>query len=578
MSTRLIDRDDDWEGILDFPQNRTLYVDQFSGDGPILDNAYDVFSARDMDTVFEKFHPEKEIELHNEDGEYVSEQFHFRSIDDFEDEQLIAQSELLSTEESKINTYNDIIRQIEKNKNLRSILSDESTRDAVKHTLAILLNELQQRQVTEHPISEENFVLLKGIVKHVENMDPSRKAAKNVFLSDVYYADLRQKLNNDLLLWTSILEQGKSDLNEMLKACKSGREKAELNLQNNLLQIHEDTYQLEVTYRTLDSFFANVGQPNTDFLTLMDVSKKELLSNDSEGSLAIQKELKKHYDALSLKNSYSLFVIPGYLGDTSILREWAKTAHNKKVLLVTDFKDCESFKTLKDELEDAHLQGHDVFLSNVVVTCNYLLGRKKSELAYEDDDVYIPGSGALAGRMVNTKEIVIAQGVVGKDFGILDGVQGTRLNLLKAEIAVLVDQGVVPLIESEGRTIAISNRSLYNGSAFSLQEYPIVRVLDWVNKVLMNYMHEIALETWDPYISPKKLDSKIRDFLDHYRGYQLLFSGYKLNSPPKQDPKTKIVSVDISITPFFAAKNFVIKLEADNKNYMSANTSVERQP
>lgn len=578
MSTRLIDRDDDWEGILDFPQNRTLYVDQFSGDGPILDNAYDVFSARDMDTVFEKFHPEKEIELHNEDGEYVSEQFHFRSIDDFEDEQLIAQSELLSTEESKINTYNDIIRQIEKNKNLRSILSDESTRDAVKHTIAILLNELQQRQVTEHPISEENFVLLKGIVKHVENMDPSRKAAKNVFLSDVYYADLRQKLNNDLLLWTSILEQGKSDLNEMLKACKSGREKAELNLQNNLLQIHEDTYQLEVTYRTLDSFFANVGQPNTDFLTLMDVSKKELLSNDSEGSLAIQKELKKHYDALSLKNSYSLFVIPGYLGDTSILREWAKTAHNKKVLLVTDFKDCESFKTLKDELEDAHLQGHDVFLSNVVVTCNYLLGRKKSELAYEDDDVYIPGSGALAGRMVNTKEIVIAQGVVGKDFGILDGVQGTRLNLLKAEIAVLVDQGVVPLIESEGRTIAISNRSLYNGSAFSLQEYPIVRVLDWVNKVLMNYMHEIALETWDPYISPKKLDSKIRDFLDHYRGYQLLFSGYKLNSPPKQDPKTKIVSVDISITPFFAAKNFVIKLEADNKNYMSANTSVERQP
>ena len=578
MSTRLIDRDDDWEGILDFPQNRTLYVDQFSGDGPILDNAYDVFSARDMDTVFEKFHPEKEIELHNEDGEYVSEQFHFRSIDDFEDEQLIAQSELLSTEESKINTYNDIIRQIEKNKNLRSILSDESTRDAVKHTIAILLNELQQRQVTEHPISEENFVLLKGIVKHVENMDPSRKAAKNVFLSDVYYADLRQKLNNDLLLWASILEQGKSDLNEMLKACKSGREKAELNLQNNLLQIHEDTNQLEITYRTLDSFFANVGQPNTDFLTLMDVSKKELLSNDSEGSLAIQKELKKHYDALSLKNSYSLFVIPGYLGDTSILREWAKTAHNKKVLLVTDFKDCESFKTLKDELEDAHLQGHDVFMSNVVVTCNYLLGRKKSELAYEDDDVYIPGSGALAGRMVNTKEIVIAQGVVGKDFGILDGVQGTRLNLLKAEIAVLVDQGVVPLIESEGRTIAISNRSLYNGSAFSLQEYPIVRVLDWVNKVLMNYMHEIALETWDPYISPKKLESKIRDFLDHYRGYQLLFSGYKLNSPPKQDPKTKIVSVDISITPFFAAKNFVIKLEADNKNYMSANTSVERQP
>ena len=74
--------------------------------------------------------------------------------------------------------------------------------------------------------------------------------------------------------------------------------------------------------------------------------------------------------------------------------------------------------------------------------------------------------------------------------------------------------------------------------------------------------------------STQKLKDKIQDFLNHYQGYQNFFSKYKLGDP-KQDPKTKIVTVDISITPFFAAKNFVIKLEADNKDYMGADTAVE---
>ena len=575
MSTRLIDRNDDWEEIIDFPQNRTLYVDQFSGDGPILANAYDAFSAQDLTMVFDYFHPEKEIELHNEEGEYVTELFRFRSIEDFEDEQLIAQSELLTAEEAKINTHNDIIRQIERNKALRNTLSDEAAREELKRTIASLLAELQQRQTSETPVQEEAFLLLKGIVQHVENLDPNRKAVKNIFLSDDFYADARQKLNNDLTLWASILERGQSDLNEMVEACKSGREKAELSLQNNLLQIHEDARALEVTYRALETFFANAGQESEECLFLMNVNIDDMRSSDSDGSIAIQKELKRHYDTLSLRNSYSLFVVPGYIGDAPILREWAKIARRNKVLMVTDFKDCPSFKILEDELEEATLQGNDNYLANVVVTCNYLLGRKKSELANENDDIYIPSSAALAGRMANTREIAIAQGVVGMDFGLMDGVKGTRLKLIKSEIAALIDQGVVPMIENEGRTYALSNRTLYHGSAFSLQEYPIVRVLDWVNKVLMNYIHEIANENWEKYNSPPKLQKRIREFLDHYR--ELLFASYELGNP-EQDPESKIVTVDISIKPFFATKGLIIKLEADNKNYMSASVSEDRQP
>ena len=42
------------------------------------------------------------------------------------------------------------------------------------------------------------FQLLKGLIKGVENMDPRRKAVKNIFLSDAAYNEARKKLKNEL--------------------------------------------------------------------------------------------------------------------------------------------------------------------------------------------------------------------------------------------------------------------------------------------------------------------------------------------------------------------------------------------
>ena len=78
----------------------------------------------------------------------------------------------------------------------------------------------------------------------------------------------------------------------------------------------------------------------------------------------------------------------------------------------------------------------------------------------------------------------------------------------------------------------------------------------------MNYVHEVALENWDPYNSPDKLKAKIQDFLNDYQGFGKLFQKYEIKEP-KQDPKTKRISVDLNLTPYFAAKNFVIKLSAN---------------
>ena len=406
------------------------------------------------------------------------------------------------------------------------------------------------------------FQMVKGLIKGVENMDPRRKAVKNIFLSDAAYADNRKKLKNELELWVNILEAGGTDPMQIIEQCQAKRDKAEQNLKSNLFNVHEEVKKLEVTYRSLDSFFANAGQGKIDCITLMNVNKEELEYHDSEDTLALRDELERYYDRLSLKNNYSLMVVPGYLGDANTVRMWADSAYRNKVMFITDFKDSQNFSMLKDELDDANLQGQEARMANVVMTCNYLLGRKKSELADEDDDLYIPASAALAGRMTNTEEIVIAQGAAGKKYGTLSNVKGARLDLRKSEIAALIDQGVIPMVEEDGRTMAFSNRSLYNGATIGLQEYPIVRVFDWIGKVFQNFFNDEAFINWNSSVKAE-LQQAVHDFLSDYKGPGKLIENYNLKGI-NQDPKTKDIHIEVELKPFFAAKNFFIELTGHN--------------
>lgn len=406
------------------------------------------------------------------------------------------------------------------------------------------------------------FQLIKGLIKGAENMDPRRKAVKNVFLNDSTYDDSRRKFKSELAMWIDVLESGSTDPMQLIDMCNARCEKAQENLSNNLFNIHEEIRDLEVAYRSLDAFFANAGQSKVDCLTLMNIDKGELATHDSEDTVAVRDELEKYYDRLSLKNNYSLLVVPGYLGDGDTVRMWAQTAYRNKVILVTDFKDSLNFSMLKEELDDANLQGQDVQLANVVMTCNYLLGRRKSELAKEDDDTYIPASAALAGRMTNTEDVVIAQGVAGKKYGTLNNAKGARMELRKSEIAATIDQGVVPIVEEDGRVMAFSNRSLYNGATLGLQEYPVVRVFDWIGKVFQNFFNDEAFINWNPSVKAE-LQQAVHDFLSDYKGPGRLIENYNLKGI-NQDPKTKDISVQVELKPFFAAKNFLIELTGHN--------------
>lgn len=433
--------------------------------------------------------------------------------------------------------------------------------------------ELQERQTVANPVELlqkslsgldkfGGFQLLKGLIKGVENMDPRRKAIKNVFLNDSAYEDARNRLKNELSLWVEILESGGKDPMEIVDSCKEECQKAERNLSENLFCIHDEIRNLETTYRSLDAFFANAGQGKVDCITLMNVNKEELGDHDSEDTQAVRDELERYFDRLNLKNNYSMLVVPGYLGDAETVRMWAQTAYRNKVIMLTDFKDSMNFEMLKEELDDASLQGTDPYLGNIVMTANYILGRKKSELACEDEDLFIPASGALAGRMSNTEETVIAQAAAGKRYGTLDNVKGARMDLRKSEIAALIDLGVIPMVEEDGRTMAFSNHTLYNGASKGLQEYSIVRVFDWIGKVFENYCNDHAMEIWTPAIK-SEITQDIHSFLSDYKGPGGIIEKYT-NLKVDQDPKTKDISINVEITPYFAAQNFFIELTGRN--------------
>lgn len=406
------------------------------------------------------------------------------------------------------------------------------------------------------------FQMLKGLIKGVENMDPRRKAIKNVFLNDKPYADARKRLKNEISQWVEILESGGKDPMEIIDSCKKKCEKAERNLSENLFCIHDEIRNLETTYRSLDAFFANAGQGKVDCITLMNINKEELSEHDSEDTLAIRDELERHYDRLNLKNNYSMLVVPGYLGEAETIRMWAQTAYRNKVIMLTDFKDSMNFEMLKEELDDASLQGTDPYLGNIVMTANYILGRKKSDLAGEDDDLYIPASGALAGKMSNTEDTIIAQPSAGNRYGTLDNVKGARMDLRKSEIEAIINLGVIPIVEEAGRTMAFSNHTLYNGASKGLQEYSIVRVFDWIGKVFQNYCNEHAMEIWTPQIK-SEITQDIHNFLSDYKGPGGIIEKYT-NLKVDQDPKTKDININVEITPYFAAQNFFIELTGRN--------------
>ena len=410
------------------------------------------------------------------------------------------------------------------------------------------------------------FNAIRGFLPDADNLNPARKAAKNVFLTDKRFADKRETLKNDIKGWLALLDEGHGTATEFAASCKEKEEKYTSVLKQGITDALYATQNLERSYRELDSFFKTANTDKVKNLRIINVVKEDIADPDSGFAGEVENLLRNGFDRLSLKDCYSLVCVPGNVFQDKVsLLQWAKMAFKYKVMLITDHADEFSFDDLQANTEV--YKDSDAELQNVIMTANWIVGREAEKMSIDEEDAnafYIAPSAALCGKLYD-ETANMAQGAGGKKYGTIDGVKGVKLDLLKSEIAALMDNQVIPMVYSEGRVMAFNNTTLYNGDNTAMKEYPIVRVFDWVKKVLMNFVHEVALENWDPYNSPKNLKAKIQAFLNDYKGYGNLFQNYEIKEPT-QDPVTKRITCDISLTPFYSAKNFVIKVSADKKD------------
>ncbi|SDG07262.1 DUF5458 family protein [Chitinophaga filiformis] len=401
------------------------------------------------------------------------------------------------------------------------------------------------------------FDLLEGTIEGVQNLSPERKARRNIFLTESSKKGERDKLKKTLELWEKVLTEAQ-DLPDMVSFCTEHSEQAERVLNNNLGEAIEVTRELEQSYRNVALFFKNTESDKVKNVAFINVELDQLKDLDNTRFIdAIHQELVSNYDRLDLRDNYSLLVLPGYLGSNKVLEKWAKIAYENKVMLVTDFSHLDAPDDVMEMFEIANLTGGEIHRSNVMMTCNWLVGRGKFDEINEQDNLYVPPSGALAGKVYRT---LMSQVTAGKKFGGMNEVDGVRFELKKSEIASLEKMGLIPMVKEYGKVMAFSAKTLFNGDNIGLQTYSVVRVFDYVTKVLMDFLNRRAFENFNAN-TRKDLMKQIIRFLDSITGPEKLIEDFNVRKF-EQDPIQKDrIHLNIHLKPYFPAKNFMIKME-----------------
>jgi len=383
------------------------------------------------------------------------------------------------------------------------------------------------------------FELLESAIENVQNVNPERKARRNIFLSEANKAKERETLKKTLELWLNVLSD-----NALLT--------------KNLAYAVDATKELEANYRTVALFYKNTEEDKVKNVTIVNATLEQLKDLDNTRFIdAIHAELTDNYDRLDLRNNYSILVIPGYLGSNAVLEKWAKIAHSNKVMLVTDFQHLDEPDDVMEMFDEANHTGGDVYRSNVLMTCNWLVGRGRFEELQEADDLFVPPSAALAGKIYKT---LMSQVTAGKKFGGINEVEGVKFDLKKSEIANLESLGLIPMVNEYGKVMAFSAKTLFNGDNIGLQTYSVVRVFDYVTKVLMDFLNRRAFENYSS-VTRKEIMGQIVRFLDSITGPYKLIEKFEIKRFEQDAIQKDKIHLDIHMTPYFPAKNFLIKMD-----------------
>ncbi|MBG0503633.1 DUF5458 family protein [Elizabethkingia anophelis] len=422
----------------------------------------------------------------------------------------------------------------------------------------------QQQQhsgVKSNPLNELNkvggFGFVETVIDGIANMNPTRKARKEIFLNDENKDKERKDLLQKINLWVSLLE-GESSAEKMAESAKNKANAAENNLKHNLKNTLDSVRDLETSYRTVAQFYKNTELDKVDNVSIVNASLEQMKDLDNPLFIdAIADEFKQNYDRLDLRDNYSILAIPGYLGSNKVVEKWAKICNENKVMMVTDFANLDKPDDVVDLFHSANLTGGELHRSNVIMTCNWLVGRGKAEEVGEEENVDLPPSTSLAGKIHRT---LMSQVAAGKKHGNINEVDAVKFDLKKSEISQLEKMGLVPMVNEYGKIMAFSAKTLFTGDNIGLQTYSVVRVFDYVTKVLLDFLNRRAFENWTPR-NEDDLRKQIVAFLDGIKGADKLIENFKIVRFEQDKVNKDRVWLDIRLTPYFPTKSFVIKLD-----------------
>jgi hypothetical protein len=401
------------------------------------------------------------------------------------------------------------------------------------------------------------YGLIETTVEGSTNLNPEKKARKRIFLTESAKGQERLELKQRLELYRDLVASSDS-VADMLEHCQTRADSARELLKANLLKTIEATRNLERSYRSVAFFYKNTELDKVKNLSIMNAEPEQLRDLDNTTFIdAVNEELVDNFDRLDLRDHYSMLVVPGFLGNNKVVEKWAKIAYQNKVMLLTDFEHLDAPEDVLELFESAEMTGGDAYLSNVMMTCNWLVGRGKYAEEEEEEDLFVPPSTALAGKVYTT---LASQVTAGRKHGALTEVNGVRFDLKKSEIASLEKVGLIPMVNEYGKVMPFSAKTLFNGDNLGLQTYSVVRVFDYITKVLIDFLNRRAFENFD-YNTRTDIENQIGRFLNKITGPGKLIEKFKIMRF-EQDPDQKDrIFMDIHMTPYFPAKSYLIKLD-----------------
>jgi len=407
------------------------------------------------------------------------------------------------------------------------------------------------------------------LVRGVEWLDPKKDFQRKEFLTKKDFANQRKLLGERLKIWVEALGASEN-LDEIRKNLNEKATALETNLEKNMKKVHRASRELETTYRAIDKFFSNAqAEPDEKVNAFFaNIGVEQLTDPDDRDKFEeMTKAISDLYREWSIKECFSMAVIPGYLGSVENIDTVARQLGlPNKLHVMTDLPNFEKFEEVMDMLEDpayANLPGIDDYKQYVSVFANYIMARNANQ--YEDEDMWVPPSAAVAGKMYQGDLTVgMQQPMAGFKYGKINDAKYLRFKANQPDASKINEKGINPMVNFEGSAVAMGSSTLFTKETFNV--YSIRRTYDYVYKTLRNYLNKQTFSV----IDQKFIDSMRRDidkFMKAISGGDNILQDYDVKIFADEEMrKNQEIDIKVALNPKYPARTFNIEFAAWNED------------